>query len=225
MEVIIQHLHTYFLFPFAVDRSEVLKHHGQVWHGRYWIDGLDDWIDAHHVHDSPVATHIGRWQRASYTQFDLDSPAYQDMIFFHPFVRRIFFDTAGVGSSDNEVEALLRCYQIPLSADNKLFFTAEDIRGRQAEMEVTDLRLFLFANGIGMLGVGVESVNVPIDQALWINEMARKIYPSSGRQLREGRTPSRVSLSVETPRGRTLVLRELGFGRDADQRPLRLSAN
>ncbi len=206
MEVVIQHLHTYFLFPFAVDRSEVLKHHGQVWHGRYWIDGLDDWIDAHHVHDSPVVAHIGRWQRASYTQFDLDSPAYQDMIFFHPFVRRIFFDTAGVGSVDNEIEALLRCYHIPLSSENKLFFMAQDMRGREAEMEVTDLRLFLFANGIGMLGLGVESQNLPVEQALWINEMARKIYPSSGRQLREGRTPSRVTLSVETSFGRTQVL-------------------
>ncbi|WP_031500321.1 CorA family divalent cation transporter [Bryobacter aggregatus] len=206
MEAVIQHLHTYFLFPFAVDRSEVLKNHGQVWHGRYWIDGLDDWINAHPVHDSPVVANIGRWQRASYTQFDLESPAYQDMIFFHPFVRRIFFDTAGVGSSDNEVEALLRCYSIPLSPENKLFFTAEDNREREAEMEVTDLRLFLFANGIGMLGIGVEAFDLPVDKALWINEMARKIYPSSGRQLREGRTPSKVSFSVETPYGRTQVL-------------------
>ncbi len=206
MEPVIQDLHTYFLFSFAVDRSEVLQHHGQVWHGRYWIDGLDDWINAHHVTNSSVAANIGRWQRASYTQFDLDSPAYQDMIFFHPFVRRIFFDTAGVGASDNEVEALLRCYQIPLSSKNKLFFMAEDLRGRDAELEVTDLRLFLFANGIGILAIGVEATDLPVSKALWINEMMRKVYPSSGRQLREGRSPSRVTLSVETPYGRTQVV-------------------
>lgn len=206
MEPVIQHLHTYFLFPFAVDRSEVLKNHGQVWHGRFWIDGLDDWINAHQVQDSPVATHIGRWQRASYTQFDLESAAYQDMIFFHPFVRRIFFDTAGIGATDNEVEALLRCYSIPLSAENKLFFMAEDNRDREAELEVTDLRLFLFANGIGILTIGVEAYDLPAWKALWVNEMMRKVYPSSGRQLREGRSPSRVSLSVETPYGRTEVL-------------------
>lgn len=206
MEPIIQHLHTHFLFAFAVDRSEVLQHHGSVWHGRYWIDGLDDWINAHHVQDSPVAAHIGRWQRASYTQFDLESRAYQDMIFFHPFVRRIFFDTAGVGASDNEVEALLRCYHIPLSEKNKLFFTAEDLKGREAELEVTDLRLFLFANGLGILAIGVEAFDLPVQKALWINEMMRKVYPSSGRQLREGRSPSRLALSVETPYGRTQVL-------------------
>jgi hypothetical protein len=206
VEPVIQHLHTYFLFPFAVDRSEVLKNHGQVWNGRFWIDGLDDWINAHHVQDSPVATHIGRWQRASYTQFDLESAAYQDMIFFHPFVRRIFFDTAGIGATDNEVEALLRCYSIPLSAENKLFLMAEDNRDREAELEVTDLRLFLFANGIGILTIGVEAYDLPAWKALWVNEMMRKVYPSSGRQLREGRSPSRVSLSVETPYGRTEVL-------------------
>ena len=206
MEPVIQHLHTHFLFAFAVDRSEVLQHHGSVWHGRYWIDGLDDWINAHHVQDSPVAAHIGRWQRASYTQFDLESRAYQDMIFFHPFVRRIFFDTAGVGASDNEVEALLRCYHIPLSEKNKLFFAAEDLKGREAELEVTDLRLFLFANGLGILAIGVEAFDLPVHKALWINEMMRKVYPSSGRQLREGRSPSRLALSVETPYGRTQVL-------------------
>jgi len=206
VEPVIQHLHTYFLFSFAVDRGEVLKHHGNVWQGRYWIDGLDDWINAHHVQDSPIIANIGRWQRASYTQFDLESPAYQDMIFFHPFVRRIFFDTAGVGASDNEVEALLRCYQIPLSQENKLFFMAEDLREREAELEVTDLRLFLFANGIGILAIGVEAFDMPVSKALWVNEMMRKVYPSSGRQLREGRSPSRVTLSVETPYGRTQVV-------------------
>ncbi len=206
MEPVIQDLHTYFLFSFAVDRSLVLQHHGDVWNGRYWIDGLDDWINGHHVADSPIVANLGRWQRASYTQFDLESPAYQDMIFFHPFVRRIFFDTAGVGASDNEVEALLRCYQIPLSPENKLFLMAEDLREREAELEVTDLRLFLFANGIGILAIGVEASNIPVSKALWINEMMRKVYPSSGRQLREGRSPSRVTLSVETPYGRTQVV-------------------
>lgn len=184
----------------------MLKHHGNVWQGRYWIDGLDDWINAHHVQDSPIIANIGRWQRAPYTQFDLESPAYQDMIFFHPFVRRIFFDTAGVSASDNEVEALLRCYQIPLSQGNKLFFMAEDLRDREAELEVTDLRLFLFANGIGILAIGVEAFNMPVSKAFWVNEMMRKVYPSSGRQLREGRSPSRVTLSVETPYGRTQVV-------------------
>lgn len=206
MEPVIQDLHTYFLFSFAVDRSEVLQHHGDVWNGRYWIDGLDDWINGNHVSDSPVVANLGRWQRASYTQFDLESPAYQDMIFFHPFVRRIFFDTAGVGASDNEVEALLRCYHIPLSPENKLFFMAEDLREREAELEVTDLRLFLFANGIGILAIGVEASDIPVSKALWVNEMMRKVYPSSGRQLREGRCPSRVTLSVETPYGRTEVV-------------------
>lgn len=208
MEAKIQHLHTYFLFPFAVDRNVVLSNHGSVWNGRHWIDGLDEWINAHHVQSSPIITNIGRWERASYTQFDLESPAYQDMVFFHPFVRRIFFDTAGVGVADNEIEPLLRCYHIPLTAENKLFFSAEDVRGREAEVEVTDLRLFLFANGIGILSIGTEAHNLAADQALWINEMVRKFYPSSARQIREGRCPSRFTMSMETPFGRTEILDE-----------------
>ncbi|MDX2267773.1 MAG: CorA family divalent cation transporter [Bryobacter sp.] len=208
MEVNVQHLHTYFLFPFAVDRSEVLAKFGKMWQGRLWIDGLDDWLHASHLSDSPIIANLGRWERSSYTQFDIESDAYQDMVFFHPFVRRIFFDTAGVINSDNEVEALLRCYSIPISKENKVFLHAEDERGREAEMEITDLRLFLFANGIGILSIGVEAEDLPVKQALWINEMVRKIYPSSARQQREGRCPSRVAISMETPFGRTQVAEE-----------------
>jgi hypothetical protein len=208
MEVRVQHLHTYFLFPFAVDRSEVLSNFGSMWQGRLWIDGLDDWLHASRLADSPIATHLGRWERSSYTQFDLESDAYQDMVFFHPFVRRIFFDTAGVINTDNEIEALLRCYAIPIAPENKIFLHAEDARGREAEMEITDLRLFLFANGIGILSIGIEAHDISAQQALWINEMVRKIYPSSARQQREGRCPSRVSISIETPFGRTEVIEE-----------------
>ncbi len=209
MDLKIQHLHTYFLFPFSVDRSLVLQRHGAVWQGRFWIDGLDEWLRAPHLtEDSPITTHLGRWQRASYTQFDMESEAYQDMVFFHPFVRRIFFDTAGMENVDNEVEALLRCYHIPLSKENRAFLYAEDARGRDAELEITDLRLFLFANGIGILSIGAEVEHLPAEQALWINEMFRKLYPSSGRQRREGRCPSRMALSIETPFGRTAVIEE-----------------
>ena len=64
-------------------------------------------------------------------------------------------------------------------------------------MEVTDLRLFLFANGIGILSMGVEAFHLTAAEALWINETMRKVYPSSGRQVREGRFPSRIALAIE----------------------------
>ena len=40
-----------------------------------------------------IAESIGPWQRAAYKEFDLNSEAYENMIAFHPFVRRVFFDT------------------------------------------------------------------------------------------------------------------------------------
>jgi hypothetical protein len=47
-------------------------------------------------------------------------------------------------------------------------------------------------------------------EALWINESLRKIYPSSGRQLREGRAPNRLALLLER-NGRFETLAEERF--------------
>jgi len=194
-QVDILHLHTYYLFPFSIDKKAVMEHHAATWNGKlYWIDGLDEWLAAHQLNEqSPIVTKLGAWKRAAYTRFDMESPAYQDMVFFHPFVRRVFFDTYGANESS---ESLLRCYHIPL--DGKLlYYEAEDRKGRSARVQVTDLRLFLFANGIGILSIGVEAYKLPAAQALWINEAMRKVYPSSSRQQREGRFPSRLALTLD----------------------------
>jgi hypothetical protein len=203
MEAQALHLHTYFLFPFSVDKEAVMQDHQRVWGKHdYWVDGLDEWIADHgHAAGSPVAGKLGKWQRDAYRRFDMDSFAYQDMVFFHPFVRRVFFDTGDSFSAESgDTENMLRCYQIPLmhleETGRRLIFEAADARGRSAEMRVSDLRLFLFANGIGVLTIGVEATHLPLEQALWINEMMRKVYPSSGRQLREGRTPNRLALKL-----------------------------
>lgn len=216
METQALHLHTYFLFPFSVDKELVMQDHQKVWSDdAHWIDGLDEWIADHgQAAGSPVAGKLGRWQRDSYRRFDMDSFAYQDMVFFHSFVRRVFFDTGEAFSSTAGGESLVRCYIIPLTAlqetGRKLIFEAEDARGRSASVHVTDLRLFLFANGIGILTIGVDAFHLPVTQALWINEMMRKVYPSSGRQLREGRTPNRVTLKLEGG-GDTQILAEDRF--------------
>jgi hypothetical protein len=192
----ILHLHTYFLFPFSIDTESVLADHKAVWSkGARWIDGLDGWIQAHRAErSSAIPSRLGVWQRSPYTRFDADSSAYQDMVFFHPIVRRVFFDTAGVVLDTSEQEALLRCYELPIREGSKLWLEADDRKGREASVEVTDLRLFLFANGIGILSLGVEAFSLPADEALWINETLRKVYPSSGRQQREGRFPRRIAL-------------------------------
>jgi hypothetical protein len=191
-----QHLHTYFLFPFSIDKEAVTEAHAAYWQkGRQWIDGLDEWIAAH---PAPFLC----WQRSPYTRFDIDSPAYQDMVFFHPVVRRVFFDTTGQTGSR---EALLRCYTMTPPAGARLWLAASDTKGRGARVEVTDLRLFLFANGVGILSIGIEAWAISVRQALWINEAMRKVYPSSGRQLREGRAPNRISLELEQD-GRSTVL-------------------
>lgn len=204
------HQHTYFLFPFSVDKPGVMRNHAQAWKGKqYWIDGLDDWIAAHELAtETPLVANIGPWRRAAYQSFALDSPAYQDMVFFHPFVRRVFFDTQGsCGMSEN----LLRCYSIPLDECRKVYFEADDVKGRSAKLRITDLRMFLFANGIGILSIGVEGFHLSVAEGLWINEMMRKVYPSSSRQLREARFPSRLAFTVEREGGGTIRVVEERF--------------
>lgn len=204
----ILHLHTYFLFPFSIDRQTVMADHPEIWtrHAR-WMDGLDEWIAAHSAaSSSPLVAALGPWRRSPYTRFDMESPAYQDMVFFHPIVRRVFFDTSGAGTEAKE--ALLRCYRIPLDSESKLWFEAEDQKNRAAAVQVTDLRLFLFANGIGILSLGVEAFDLPAPQALWINENLRKVYPSSGRQIREARIPCRMAFRLERNGSRQTIVEE-----------------
>jgi hypothetical protein len=71
-----------------------------------------------------------------------------------------------------------------------------------ARVEVTDLRLLMFANGVGILTIGVEGRNLSYMHALWINEMMRKIYPSSGHQIQTGRIPSRLALVLHCRQSR-----------------------
>jgi hypothetical protein len=97
---------------------------------------------------------------------------------------------------------------MPIREGTKLWFEAEDRKGRSATLEVTDLRMFLFANGIGILSIGVEAFSMTADEALWINETMRKVYPSSGRQLREGRFPSRLALVLEREGVRQVIAEE-----------------
>jgi hypothetical protein len=128
------------------------------------------------------------------------------MVFFHPFVRREFFDT-GDGTSTVS-EALIRTYSIPAGNGGKLWLEAADRKGRCARVEVTDLRLFLFANGVGILSIGVEAFHLSASDALWINESLRKVYPSSGRQIRESRVPCRIAIVSEKNGAVETVLEE-----------------
>jgi len=195
----IQHLHTYFLFPFWMNRELVTREHDEQWKKhQHWLTGLDECIAvSSRAAQATPAGRLGCWQRASYSGSDMDSTTYQDMVFFHPFVRRIFFDTGEDSSHRAGREALIRCYTIPLEAGRKVWLEAADVRGRSAKVQVTDLRLFLFANGMGILAIGVEAWNLSAADALWINETMRKTYPSSGRQIREGRAANLYRLSVE----------------------------
>ncbi|MSV33047.1 MAG: hypothetical protein EXQ57_11070 [Bryobacterales bacterium] len=190
-------LETYFLFPFVVDKEVVASAHPDFWPPlRSWIDGLDDWLRSENcATEAPIRARLGGWRRASYTEFDLDSSAYQDMVFFHPFVRRVFFDTK---TGDQATQ--LRVFEILLPETLPLLWEAHDVRGRACSVPVTDLRLFLFANGVGILSIGVERKDCTVREALWMNEMMRKVYPTSGRQRREGRVPalSRLALGEET---------------------------
>jgi hypothetical protein len=192
----VKELETHFLFPFVIEKNVVASAHADFWPPlRSWIQGIDDWLRSENcATDSPIRSRLGGWRRASYTSFDLDSEAYQDMVFFHPFVRRVYFDTRS-----GEQESLTRVYEMMLPETLPLLWQAEDARGRKASVPVIDLRLFLFANGVGILSIGTRRNDCTVREALWMNEMMRKVYPTSGRQRREGRIPilSRLVLGSE----------------------------
>lgn len=212
MSVGIQHLHTYFLFPFSIDKQSVVQDHAEVF-SKYphWIDGLDEWLLTHRSDGcSGIVQALGPWRRSAYMRFDLDSQAYQDMVFFHPYVRRVFFDARDENPDNDDSESLMRCYTMQPPEGAQLYFEASDGRGRSARCEVTDLRLFLMANGIGILSIGVEAFHLSDQDALWINEAMRKVYPSSGRQVRESRVPNRSAFTVESD-GKGVTIAEEHF--------------
>ncbi len=129
--------------------------HPDIWSGkRRWLHGLDEWLANHTPFPIGNGSGFGDWQRDAYKRFDSDSQAYQDMIFFHPFMRRVFFDIQSEVPAD---EALFRCYALPNPEGATLWYQANDFTGASRKVEITDLRLFLFANGIDILSIGVEA--------------------------------------------------------------------
>jgi hypothetical protein len=204
-----QHLHTYFQLPFSIDKEAVMEDKASIWSRHvHWINGLNEWLSLQPGGvGATLVEHLGKWKRTPYTRFDIESPAYQDMVFFHSYVRRVFFDTTEPREEGEGPESLVQFYRLPLER-RRLYFLVEDAKGRNARLRVTDLRLDLFANSIGILTIGVEAFNVTAQQGLWINEMMRKVYPSSGRQIREGRTPSRVAFLLETAEGEVVLVED-----------------
>jgi CorA-like Mg2+ transporter protein len=213
------HLHTHFLLPIAIDQNAVMDEHPEIWRGpELWFDKLDLWVTQHVVPEyESAAAQLGGWRRHSETSLDFNSPTYQDMMFFHPFIRRAFFDT---GDIDSEQQSLIHRYVIHAAPDSRLFYEAEDGCGQSAKVEITDLRLLVFANGIAILNIGIEAHNIPYAHALWINEMMRKIYPSSAHQIQTARIPKRLALVRETSTERHVIAQEQwGDGRGLGYRP------
>jgi hypothetical protein len=201
------HLHTYFLFPVTIDQNAVMDEHPEIWRGSsLWFEKLDAWVTRHVVPElQSAATALGGWQRHSESALDLSSSTYEDMMFFHPFVRRAFFDA---GDADLQHEALTHRYVIRNAPGCRLFYEASDDNGQSAKLEITDLRLLIFGNGVAILTIGVEARDISYTQALWINEMMRKIYPSSAHQIQTARIPSRLALVKETEGNRQVIAEE-----------------
>ena len=86
-------------------------------------------------------------------------------------MRRAFFDT---GDANADHEALTHRYVIHHAGGYSLVLRSGGRRGLAARVEVTDLRLLMFANGVGILTIGVEARELSYAQALWINEMMRR---------------------------------------------------
>ncbi len=189
---------TYFLFPFALDKEAIREDHAQAWPAdTRWIDGLDTWIAGESGRRaSQLVARLGPWKRTTYSQFDLDSPAYTDLLFFNSIVRHVFFDTS-IGRSPDDQENQLRCYTISVGGSSRLWFEGADALGRGARVEVRDLRLYLSAEGIGVLSVGVTAGSLDATQAQWINRRLRKLYPVTAEGLHDGHTPNWLAIRLE----------------------------
>jgi CorA-like Mg2+ transporter protein len=200
-------LHTYFLFPFSINSARLMTGNEDYWvNTQHWLDGFEQWLGYCAMSDKAGMRNVlGCWERSPYTSFHMDSRAYEDMVFFHPFVRHVFFDTKNAGT--DPTLALIRSYSL-LLGNKQVFLTAVDSHGIPHTVNVTELRMFVFANGMGILSIGVEAQDITAKEALWINEQMRKVYPSSGRQRREGRIPSSMTLSVRQNGVTTEIVRE-----------------
>jgi hypothetical protein len=201
------------LLPVSIDKQAVSEDHPAIFCKHpAWIQGLEEWFRSPpNATGEKLVARVGPWKRSAYNSFDIESAAYQDMVFFHPFVRRVFFDSAEKNSKVTENKSLLQCYWIDTNSHGRLWFLAEDAKQRRAKIRITDLRLFVFANGIAILSIGVETAGISVRDGLWVNEMMRKIYPSSSRQLREGRVPTLLALIWEPDGGSEEVLAEERF--------------
>jgi hypothetical protein len=191
----VAHLHTRFLFPFSIDVEEVKAGNPAIWRSRRpWIEGLDELVCSGLArNDGAVARHVGSWTRLTHGRFDLESPTYQNLVFFHTFVRRVFFDLPGQPPTPGH-DSLVRSYELPIPVDSGLRYHVQDMSGASEEAQVESISLALFANGIGILTIGVEAFDIPVSRALWINEMMRKVYWADYRnavipkKIREGWT-------------------------------------
>jgi hypothetical protein len=212
------HLHTHFLFPISIDEAAVMEDHPEIWKGsQSWFEKLDHWVTEHCVEECrPAIDKLGKWRRSPESGIDFNSSAYQEMTFFHPFIRRAFFDTG----ADQHHEALVHRYVMNTAPGSSLFLEAVDGNGESAKVEIRELRLMIFANGIAILIIDVSTNNISYTQALWINEMMRKVYPSSGHQIETARIPNRMSIVQEDATGSHIVAEERWeTGRGVGTRP------
>jgi hypothetical protein len=192
----LESLQAYFLFPFALDREAILEDHPHAWTEKTrWIDGLDAWMASEHG-QSACLVQLGPWKRATYDRFESTSPGYADLLYFNSIVRHVFFDTS-IGRRQDEQENQLRCYAIHIDPASRLWFEGTDARGGMGRAEVTDLRLYLSAQGTGILSIGITTKAISDEEALWILRRLRKLYPPNGDSVHEGRTPDWLALRLE----------------------------
>ena len=76
----VNHLHTYFLFPVAIDRAAVMEEQSEIWReSQPWFEKLDQWITGHVVPEyATAAAQLGGWQRHPESSMDFHSLAYED---------------------------------------------------------------------------------------------------------------------------------------------------
>ena len=159
----VKHLHTYFLFPVAIDRAAVMEEHPEIWReSQPWFKKLDQWITGHVVSEY-ASVFSGGTVRHRHIQL-----ATQLMADFHYFNNYWFHLEPTAKDEELEHFALLcDAYQLAPTKEkledqiDRTSGYIDRLYARRNNDAVKRLAMMSVVLGIGALVTGYYGMNIP----------------------------------------------------------------